>query len=80
MNSALVRDLRRITNRIAAESKNFATSADLVSPSAVYAVENLRGLRQKLDEQLTVIAHHQAKAAGMDMGDPEDDDQTHGYE
>lgn len=71
MNSELARDLRRISFDIARETKAFQISADLLSPSAVYAVESLRDLRNKLDEQLTVIAQHQCNEAESGYSDLE---------
>ncbi len=63
MNATLVNQLRDISKSITRESNLFSRSPDLLSPTAVYAVENLRELQMKLSEQITVIAQHQANEA-----------------
>lgn len=71
MNATLVNQLRDISKSITRESNLFSRSPDLLSPTAVYAVENLRELQIKLNEQITVIAQHQSAAAKQDCSDRE---------
>lgn len=62
----LKNELHQIAQRANREVRIFRSSPDLLSPGAVYAVENLDVIASELKQQIAVIAEHQAAAAHRD--------------